>query len=46
MRVKDDVVLLKKLSQSKGASKHMIIKLANVHVRAQYLYEGNRKGDE
>ena len=46
MRVKDDVVLLKKLSQSERASRHTIIKLVNVHVRAQYLYEGNWKGDE
>ena len=46
MRVKDDVVLLKELSQSKEASRCMIIKLANVHARAQYLYEGNRKGNE
>ena len=40
------VVFLKKLSQSKGASRCMIIKLVNVHVRAQYLYEGDWKGDE
>ena len=46
MRVKDDVVLRKKLSQSKGASRHMIFKLANIHAKAQYLYEGNKKGDE
>ena len=46
IRVKDDVVLLKKLSQSKGASRRTIIKLVNVHERAQYLYEGNQKGDE
>ena len=46
MRVKDDVVLLKKLSQSKGASRHMIIKLVNVHERAWYSYEGNQKGDK
>ena len=43
MRVKEDVVLLKELFQSKGASRCMIIKLANIHVRAQYLYQGNWK---
>jgi len=37
MRVKDDVVLLKELSQSKGESRCMIIKLANVHERVWYL---------
>ena len=37
IRVKDDVVLLKKLSQSKGASRCMIIKLANIHAKAQHL---------
>ena len=46
IRVKGDVVLLKKLSQSKGGSRCTIIKLANIHARAQYLYEGNRKGDK
>ena len=44
-RVVDNVVLLQKLSQSKEASRCMIIKLANIHERAQYLYEGNQKGD-
>ena len=46
IRVRDDLVLLQKLSQSKGASRHTIIKLVNIHVRAQYLYEGNQKGDK
>jgi len=46
MRVRDNVVLLKKLSQSKGASRRTIIKLANIHARAQYLYEGNQKENE
>ena len=46
MRVRDGVVLLQKLSQSKGESRDMIIKLANIHARAQYLYEGNQKGDK
>jgi len=46
IRVVDYVVLLQKLSQSKGESRRMIIKLANIHVRIQYLYEGNRKGDK
>ena len=40
------MVLLKELSQSKGESRHMIIKQVNVHVRAQYLCEGNQKEDE
>ena len=44
MRVKDHVVLLKELSQNKGASRCMIIKLVNVHERAWYLYAGNWKG--
>jgi hypothetical protein len=34
MRVKDNVVSLKELYQSKGTSRHMITKLANVHARA------------
>ena len=38
IRVVDDVVLLQKLSQSERASRHTIIKLANVHERVQYLY--------
>ena len=46
MRVKDDVVFLKKISQSKGESRRMIIKLANIHVRAQYLSEGNQRENE
>ena len=29
-----------------GASRYMIIKLVNIHVIAQYLYEGNEKGDK
>jgi len=45
IRVRDDVVLLQKLSKSKGASRCMIIKLVNIHGQAQYLYEGNWKGD-
>jgi len=44
MRVRDNVVLLQKLSQSKGASRHTIIKLVNIHARAQYLYKKNWKG--
>ena len=46
IRVVDDAVLLQKLSQSKGTSRCTIIKLANIHARAQCLYEGNRNGDE
>ena len=38
--------LLQKLSQSKGASICIIIKLANIHAMTQYLYEGNWKGDK
>jgi len=38
MRVKDDVALLKKLSQSERASRRTIIKLVNIHERVQYLY--------
>jgi len=38
VRVKDEVVLLKKLSQSERASRCMIIKLVNIHERVQYLY--------
>ena len=41
IRVADDVVLLQKCSQSKGESRCIIIKLANIHVLAQHLYEGN-----
>jgi len=38
VRVEDNVVLLKKLSQSERASRRTIIKLANIHERVQYLY--------
>jgi len=34
IRVIDDMVLLQKLSQSKGASRCMIIKLVNIYARA------------
>ena len=43
IRVVDNAVLLQKLSQSKGASTRTIIMLANIHVKTQYLYEGNQK---
>ena len=43
IRVVDDEGLLQKLSQSKGASRCMIIKLVNIHVIAQYLYEENQE---
>ena len=46
IRVGDNVGLLQILSQSKGASRRMIIKLVNIHVMTQYLYEGNWKGDK
>ena len=46
MRVRDDVVSLKKLSQRKRESRCMIIKLVNVHARAQYLYKKNQKGNQ
>ena len=41
MRVVNNMYLLQKCFKSKGESRHMIIKLANVHAKAQYLYEGN-----
>ena len=41
MRAVDDVNLLQKCFQSKGASRCMIIKLDNLHVKAQYLYKMN-----
>ena len=44
VRVKDNVVLLKKLSQSKGASRHTIIKLANIHARLSIDMKGIRRG--
>ena len=37
MRVRDDVVLLQNLSQSKGASRRMIIKLA-IYMRELSIY--------
>ena len=46
MRVRDDMVLLQKLSQRKEASRGTIIKLANIHVRAQYLYKKNQEGNQ
>ena len=39
----DNVNLLQKCFKSKGTSRHMIIKLANIQAKAQYLYEGNQK---
>jgi len=41
MRVVDNVNLLQKYFKSKGESRHMIIKLLNIHAKAQHLYEGN-----
>ena len=38
IRVVDKVDLLQRWSKSKGTSRCMIIKLVNLHVKAQYLY--------
>ena len=35
--------LVAKVVKSKGTSRHMIIKLANIHVRVLHLYKGRRE---
>jgi len=38
--------VMAKAFSEQGASRRTIIKPANIHAKAQYLYEGNQKGDE
>jgi len=46
IRVVDNIDLLQKCFQRKGETGHMIIKLVNVHARAQYLYEMNQRKEQ
>ena len=43
IRVVNEVDLPQRCFKSKGTSVCMIIKLANIHAKSQYLYKGNWK---
>ena len=45
-KVVDDMNLPQKCFKSKGTIICMIIKLENIHVKVQYLYEGNQKEEK